>query len=30
VTTNPKTGETKFATTYAEFLKYKNELKSNQ
>ena len=23
-------GETKFATTYAEFLKYKNELKSNQ
>jgi UPF0755 protein len=30
VTTNPKTGETKFASTYAEFLKYKNELQSNQ
>jgi UPF0755 protein len=30
VTTNPKTGETKFANTYAEFLKYKNELQANQ
>jgi UPF0755 protein len=30
VTTNPKTGETKFTDSYAQFLKYKDELKSNQ
>jgi len=30
VTTNPKTGETKFTDSYQQFLKYKNELKSNQ
>ncbi|MDQ1665942.1 MAG: hypothetical protein QOH75_1973 [Actinomycetota bacterium] len=30
VTTNPKTGETKFTGDYQEFLKFKNELKSNQ
>lgn len=30
VTTNPKTGETKFTASYQEFLRFKNELKSNQ
>jgi UPF0755 protein len=30
VTTNPKTGETKFTGDYQEFLKFKDELKSNQ
>jgi UPF0755 protein len=30
VTTNPKTGETKFTGSYQQFLKYKDELKSNQ
>jgi UPF0755 protein len=30
VTTNPKTGETKFTGDYQEFLKFKSELKSNQ
>lgn len=30
VTTNPKTGETKFTGDYQEFLTFKNELKSNQ
>jgi UPF0755 protein len=30
VTTNPKTGETKFTGQYSEFLKFKKELKSNQ
>jgi UPF0755 protein len=30
ITTNPKTGETKFTNSYQQFLKFKNELKSNQ
>ena len=30
ITTNPKTGETKFTNSYQQFLQYKNELKSNQ
>ena len=30
ITTNPKTGETKFTNSYPQFLKYKDELKSNQ
>lgn len=30
VTTNPKTGETKFTADYNEFIRFKNELRSNQ
>jgi UPF0755 protein len=30
ITTNPKTGETKFTNSYPQFLKYKAELRSNQ